>query len=88
MALSDERLDAIRQADSGALNFLTLRQFRAIARAIEAEARRDALEEAAKVVQNTDEWKNGKWTSTLCPTTKEAIANAIRAIKDSPPPTA
>jgi hypothetical protein len=49
MALSDERLDAMRQADNGALNFVTLRQFRAIARAIEAEARRDALEEAAKV---------------------------------------
>jgi hypothetical protein len=48
MALSDERLDAIRQADSGVLNFVTLRQFRAIARSIEAEARRDALEEAAK----------------------------------------
>lgn len=41
MALSDERLDAMRQADNGALNFVTLRQFRAIARAIEAEVRKD-----------------------------------------------
>lgn len=41
MALSDERLDAMRQADEGALNFVTLRQFRAVARAIEAEVRKD-----------------------------------------------
>ena len=56
MALSDERVDAMRQADNGALNFVTLRQFRAIARAIEAEARRDALEEAAKKCES--QWSN------------------------------
>ena len=63
MALSDERLDAIRQADSGALNFVTLRQFRAIARSIEAEARRDALEEAAKVCESIarDDYGLTKW---------------------------
>jgi hypothetical protein len=42
----------MRQADNGALNFVTRRQFRAVARAIEAEARRDALEEAAKVADS------------------------------------
>lgn len=52
------------------------------ARAVEAEARRDALEEAAKVVVETKEWKNGKWTSTICPTTKDAIAAAIRKLKE------
>ena len=30
---SDAELDALRQADNGALNFVTLRQFRIIARA-------------------------------------------------------
>lgn len=53
------------------------------ARAIEAEARRDALEEAAKVVVETKEWKNGKWTSTICPTTADAIAAAIRKLKET-----
>ena len=43
---------------------------------------RDALEEAAKVVAETKEWKNGKWTSTICPTTTEAVAAAIRKLKE------
>ncbi len=46
------------------------------------QAIRDALEEAAKVVLETKEWKNGKWTSTICPTTQEAIAAAIRKLKE------
>lgn len=56
MALSDERLDAIRQADSGALNFVTLRQFRAIARAIEAEVRK---QDEALIRQMLDALENG-----------------------------
>lgn len=75
MALSDERLDAIRQADSGALNFVTLRQFRAIAHAIEAEARRDALEEAAKVAM---EFRRGAG-DPVC----GEVAAAIRALKET-----
>ena len=31
---TDAELDALRQADNGALNFVTLREFRAIARAV------------------------------------------------------
>lgn len=46
------------------------------------QAIRDALEEAAKVVVETKEWKNGKWTSTICPTTADAIAYAIRKLKE------
>lgn len=34
---SDAELDALRQADNGALNFVTLRQFRTIARAVLAK---------------------------------------------------
>lgn len=33
--LTDDRLDELRQADTGALNFVTLRQFRAVARSVE-----------------------------------------------------
>lgn len=50
--------------------------------AVEAAARRDALEAAAKVILETKEWKNGKWTSTICPTTADAIAAAIRKLKE------
>jgi hypothetical protein len=88
MALSDERLDAIRQADSGALNFVTLRQFRAIARAIEAEAWRDALTEAERICDYyataLDGGANEYTRSREC----LQAANAIRALKDSQPPTA
>jgi hypothetical protein len=35
--LSDEQIDALRQQDNGALNFVTLRQFRVVARAVEAK---------------------------------------------------
>ena len=34
---SDAEMDALRQADNGALNFVTLRQFRIIARAVLAK---------------------------------------------------
>lgn len=88
MALSDERLDAIRQADSGALNFVTLRQFRAIARSIEAEARRDALTEAERICDyyaTALDDEGGEYTRS-----RECMqaANAISALKESPPPTA
>jgi hypothetical protein len=39
------------------------------------------LEEAARLVTDTAEWKSKGWTSTICPITKEAIAQAIRAMK-------
>ena len=77
MALSDERLDAMRQADNGALNFVTLRQFRAIARAIEAEARRDALEEAAKVAESEPR----VWDADA-PDPRHRIAATIRKLKE------
>lgn len=35
--ISDARLDELRQANGGALNFVTLREFRAVARAVEQE---------------------------------------------------
>ena len=34
---TDAELDALRQADNGALNFVTLRQFRTVARAVLAK---------------------------------------------------
>lgn len=34
--MTDEQIDTLRQGDSGRLNFVTLRAFRAIARAVEA----------------------------------------------------
>lgn len=39
------------------------------------------VEECAKVVSETVEWKSKGWTSTICPITKGAIAAAIRARK-------
>lgn len=81
MALSDNLIEKhrITACDSGPLHFSAAMRF---ARAVEAEARRDALEEAAKVILETKEWKNGKWTSTICPTTADAIAAAIRKLKE------
>ncbi len=35
--LTGDQLDALRQQDNGALNFVTLRQFRVVARAVEAK---------------------------------------------------
>ncbi len=34
--MTEEQIDALRQGESGRLNFVTLREFRAIARAVEA----------------------------------------------------
>ena len=42
---TDAELDALRQADSGALNFVTLRQFRVIARAVLAKWGQPAVAE-------------------------------------------
>ncbi len=79
MALSDERLDAMRQADNGALNFVTLREFRAIARAIEAEARRDALEEAEKKCELVAQ----RWSHHMvAPSAALGCAAAIRKLKE------
>ena len=79
MALSDERLDAMRQADNGALNFVTLREFRAIARAIEAEARRDALEEAEKKCELVAQ----SWSHHMvAPFAALGCAAAIRKLKE------
>lgn len=42
--ISEERLNELRQAENGALNFVTLREFRVIARAVIAERDRQWLE--------------------------------------------
>lgn len=36
-------------------------------------------EACAKLVEETKEWRGKGWFSTLCPKTKDAIAEAIRA---------
>ena len=82
MALTTEQIDAEAFARWGDMKGAPLAMCRGYARAVEAAARRDALEEAAKMVVETKEWKNGKWTSTICPTTADAIAAAIRKLKE------
>ena len=37
-------------------------------------------ERIANLVLTTDAWRNAGWVSTICPTTKQAIAAAIRAL--------
>lgn len=76
MALSEERIRELWE------NYSPTKGIESFARSVEAEARRDALEEAAKMVVETKEWKNGKWTSTICPTTADAIAASIRKLKE------
>ena len=44
-----------------------------------AIAFRQGMDRAAEKIETTKEWRGGKWTSTLCPLTTEAIADAIRA---------
>ena len=77
MALTTEQIDAEAFARWGDMKGAPLAMCRGFARAIEAEARRDALEEAEKVCdQMHEEDRPGDY------------AYAIRALKESPPPTA
>ena len=78
MALSDDKLWDLWNAQ-GTDNMSKEEAF-VFARAIEAEARRDALEEAATVAL---EFRRGAG-DPVC----GEVANAIRALKESPPPTA
>lgn len=79
MALTTEQIDRlIQQADGLAPKEGSI--FRALVRLTEAEARRDALEEAAKVAL---EFRRGAG-DPVC----GEVANAIRALKESQPPTA
>lgn len=52
-----------------------LERFAALAAAAEREA-------CARLIEAKKEWRGGKWVSTLCPMTTEAIASAIRLRKD------
>ena len=80
MALKTEQIDAEAFARWGDMKGGPLEMCRGFARAIEAAARRDALEEAAKVAL---EFRRGAG-DPVC----GEVANAIRALKESPPPTA
>jgi hypothetical protein len=63
MALSDKLIDAEAFARWGDMKGAPLAMCRGFARAIEAEARRDALEEAAKVCESIarDDYGLTKW---------------------------
>ena len=82
MALTPEQIDAEAFARWGEMKGAPLAMCRGFARAIEAEVRKDALEEAAKLVAETAEWKRAGWTTSICPVTKEAIAESIRKLKE------
>ena len=71
MALTTERIRELWE------NYSPTKGIESFARSVEAEARRDALEEAAKVCE--------KYGTSV--TTKDCAA-AIRKLKESPPPTA
>lgn len=74
MALSEERIRELWE------NYSPTKGIESFARSVEAEARRDALEEAATVAL---EFRRGAG-DPVC----GEVANAIRALKESPPPTA
>lgn len=38
-------------------------------------------QEVADLILKTDQWKGGKWTSSICPMTREHIANTITGKK-------
>ncbi len=38
------------------------------------------IERCANLILATDAWRNAGWVSTICPTTKQAIDAAIRAL--------
>lgn len=72
--MSDHIIKAARRiwGESAILPLADLERFYAIAFAA-------GMERAAEIVETTKEWRGGKWVSTLCPMTTEAIATAIRA---------
>lgn len=77
MALSDERIEQITGACRTRASMWLVTT--AIARAIEAEARRDALEEAAKVCdQEASEWDKCSDGHVSV----QSIATAIRKLKE------
>ena len=84
MALSDNLIEQHRIAacDSGPLHFSAAMRF---ARAIEAEARRDALEEAAQLVEKATyrtRWVKAGVNGQASNTPPCALAAAIRKLKE------
>ena len=79
--LTPEQIDAEAFARWGDMKGAPLAMCRGFARAIEAEARRDALEEAAKKCES-------QWTNIAEKMYGAEIADAIRALAESPSPTA
>lgn len=72
-AFTGEPYKANEDLDAALLEIEVLRNDAALVAARERER-------CANLVLTTDAWRNAGWVSTICPTTKHAIAAAIRAI--------
>ena len=88
---TDAELDALRQADNGELNFVTLRQFRIIARAALAKWGTPAtvgVEPVALLVRKNS-WRDGQWEAAPpnSPSYGLAWANQRMYVYTAPQPT-